>query len=326
MALCRTKGFSLGSRSSRVRFGLTLVELLVALAIIGVLISLLLPAVQYAREAARNTSCKNNLKQLGLALLSYESTHRQFPMAGGAKNYGPHFQLLPHLGEQTFFDRFDQRVSAMDDAAVDIFASAQFSFLQCPTDGANFSSTAVGGVGGFSYPGCASSKPQVDGWDGIFSAPRIGRPQGKVVAPQDVTDGLSNTVAFSEALLGDSTSPKRILWAINEAISEPAQFDVFVWKCANISSMPGREPTPIRGKDFWFGSLPSSVYTHALNPNGESCFCQGAMQFAAASASSSHSGGVNICYADGHLAFASENTDIQIWRESASRSSGNSFP
>src|SRR4051794_29577998 len=67
------------NRPSAPRRGFTLVELLVVIAIIGVLVALLLPAVQAAREAARKTKCKNNLKQLGLALLNYEGTVQCFP-------------------------------------------------------------------------------------------------------------------------------------------------------------------------------------------------------------------------------------------------------
>jgi prepilin-type N-terminal cleavage/methylation domain-containing protein len=304
--------------SCAARSGLTLVELLVVIFIIGVLVSLLIPAVQAARESARSASCKNNLKQLGLALLNYESTNRVFPMAGGANNYGPHFQLLPFLDEQAFYDKFDQNVSAMLASNAGRLNSAQFSIFQCPSDGSDFTSTEFGG-GNFSYPGCTSSGPQKFGLDGIFSLPRRTPPAGQVVRHSDVTDGLANTAAFSEALVGDGNSPKRAFWSLREIMTAPDQFDLFSWKCANVRTEFLAESLPMRGTQWWMGNLPTSMYTHVLNPNGESCFA-GDMQLAAASASSCHNSGVNLCHSDGHIEFISDKIDIQIWRSLASRS------
>ena len=98
------------SLASRRRSGFTLVELLVVIAIIGVLIALLLPAVQQAREAARRNSCTNQLKQLGLALHNYHDTFSAFPYGswGSTSIVSWHVPILPFIEQGALFDRFDQ--------------------------------------------------------------------------------------------------------------------------------------------------------------------------------------------------------------------------
>src|SRR4051812_30971338 len=110
------------SRSSRVRFrAFTLIELLVVIAIIAILIALLLPAVQQAREAARRTQCRNNLKQMGLALHNYHDTYRLFPASyyrdwphnsstnptAGRPGWGWAVMLLPYMDQGPLFNALD---------------------------------------------------------------------------------------------------------------------------------------------------------------------------------------------------------------------------
>src|SRR5687768_6007213 len=101
------------SRFTSRQRGFTLVELLVVIAIIGVLVALLLPAVQAAREAARRTQCSNNLKQIGLAMHNYHDTHKQFPPAYVADSNGTPMHswrvlILPYIEANHIYDRYDQ--------------------------------------------------------------------------------------------------------------------------------------------------------------------------------------------------------------------------
>ena len=130
----------MNDNSTQVR-GFTLVELLVVIAIIGVLIALLLPAVQAAREAARKASCKNNLRQLGLAVLNYESTNGELPPGyeylagdeGNVRGYSWASRILPYLEQRALYDRIDFNKPVFDD--VNIEARIQsIPTLLCPTD------------------------------------------------------------------------------------------------------------------------------------------------------------------------------------------------
>src|SRR5882724_8126652 len=107
------------------RRAFTLVELLVVIAIIGVLVALLLPAVQAAREAARRTQCTNNLKQIGLAVHNYELSFRAFPPAAlypiaslSADTYSVHARILPYLDQNNVFAQVDFNLSATSQQAV----------------------------------------------------------------------------------------------------------------------------------------------------------------------------------------------------------------
>jgi prepilin-type N-terminal cleavage/methylation domain-containing protein len=152
-----------GSYSIRVRDAFTLVELLVVIAIIGVLVALLLPAVQQARESARRISCVNRLKQIGLALQNYEATHKVFPPAyitgntaadgsafgvsfGDEYRNGPNgfawgAMLLPYLEQQGLYDRFDFAAPCWAPVNAAAVQSKVATFL-CPS--------ANGGSNGFS--------------------------------------------------------------------------------------------------------------------------------------------------------------------------------
>ncbi len=209
----------------RSRRGFTLIELLVVIAIIAILIALLLPAVQQAREAARRTQCKNNLKQLGLALHNYESTFTVYPMTT-AQNYQPNTQgfspqarLLPYFDQAVLQNQLDFTQAAFTGPFNNLVPNPQFAAafatplaaLLCPSDPAPTQNTGAGGAiyGGTNYFVSYGSGTGVNydlRWrtDGIVyenSNTRIG----------DITDGSSNTVVMSESVR--STGPDVTLTA-----------------------------------------------------------------------------------------------------------------
>ena len=194
--------------------GFTLIELLVVIAIIAILIALLLPAVQQAREAARRTQCKNNLKQFGLALHNYESTFRVFPMASqqlsASQGFSPQARLLPYFDQANLQGLLDFTKPAFtgpfnalvpNPAFVTAF-STPLNLMLCPSDPAP-SQTA--GNGGFIYGGTnymvsygSSTGTNYDlRWptDGVVY-------ENSSVGFGGITDGASNTVFMSEAIRG----------------------------------------------------------------------------------------------------------------------------
>jgi len=215
----------------RRRSGFTLIELLVVIAIIAILIALLLPAVQQAREAARRTQCKNNLKQFGLALHNYLDVHGRFPIghqfrgawdgvadsAGTAGNGGTGFSwgsaLLPFIDQAPLYNQFDFNVPIANTSIPGSVKNATLAetvipVILCPSDTAP-PRAAVGAAGAIgrqlnaavsSYKGSAGSyNGNQAGWpfnnqdrrNGLFY-------RDSSIQLRDITDGTSNTIAIGE--------------------------------------------------------------------------------------------------------------------------------
>lgn len=184
------------------RSAFTLVELLVVIAIIGILIGMLLPAVQAVREAARRTQCKNNLKQLALAAINYESALERFPP--GVTDNDDNLQdamhsgfvfLLPYLEANAVFDRYDQSLDWKSPGNLALAQSYRPPFLACPS-----SPSEVTQHGGFSAPASdyAFSKGPTaylyNGGTGLGMFDVNSRTRFS-----DIRDGTSTTLMFGEA-------------------------------------------------------------------------------------------------------------------------------
>ncbi len=186
---------------SGLRKGFTLIELLVVIAIIAILIALLLPAVQQAREAARRSSCKNNLKQLGLAFHNYNETHTIFPPASVSSSaIGAFALILPYMEQSALYDKWNFSLPQNDAANASASSTPVIAYF-CPSkprSSLNSSSTAYGDYAVSSGTGHSNSATHSN-WKGMFN-------QNSNTRLRDVTDGTTNTFMAGEKTTKESTA------------------------------------------------------------------------------------------------------------------------
>jgi prepilin-type N-terminal cleavage/methylation domain-containing protein/prepilin-type processing-associated H-X9-DG protein len=218
------------------RRGFTLIELLVVIAIIAVLIALLLPAVQAAREAARRGQCSNNMKQIGLGMHNYHSTHGVFPLGGaptagypGNPPYNPTWGtwsaqalMLGYLEQMPLYNRanFSWAVGMSNGFPINSTVSETIlNLFVCPSDG--MSPVRASGVWGspaslscFQWTGetnnyfaslGTSTNYNTGSWGNVPATTGVFTQGGVAYGVQSITDGTSYTIAFGEALIGDNT-------------------------------------------------------------------------------------------------------------------------
>ncbi len=337
------------------RRGFTLVELLVVIAIIGILVALLLPAVQAAREAARRMSCSNNMKNLALAFHNYHDTYKKFPLytnrlVGATRTcshwegFSAHSLILPFMEQMPLYDQIESRKKSVnvdigwrDPANFDALRRIRIGAFVCPSDG----SKSGADTGNCSYAvseGCAL------GWDGLNARNNgiFGRETGFERGMQDVNDGTSNTILMGEQLLGDHDSGfyrpgdvvrainfpggNNLYWPVTGVLYDAAAVDQYGVLCqagiGNHHSHGGRD---------WMAPMPTqTVFNTVAPPNWRYPSCQpcvgcGWMDSSGAfPARSRHPGGAMHALADGSVTIINDTISGQVYCHLGNRADGQS--
>jgi prepilin-type N-terminal cleavage/methylation domain-containing protein/prepilin-type processing-associated H-X9-DG protein len=337
----------------RRRHGFTLIELLVVIAIIAVLIALLLPAVQAAREAARRSQCTNNLKQIGLALHNYEQSVTILPWGLGPNNWndwGAFPLLLPFMEQVALYNSINfantgNAINTGNNGSTGLpFAGGtgfqnttvfltKVNILLCPSDMDRLSSI----LGHCNYSGNAGSTPDSlhssSSFDGLFGYMNA----NKCVAFRDITDGLSNTAAFSERVKGIGiennlqrdplNNPSSSVFAVAQQNPTGLPQPYFTaCKATSASSALWVGISPVKpdaaGSQWFSGYATFSRYNHIMPPNSNSCAYGTWAGEGAFTASSRHPGGVNVLFADGSTRFVKSTVAPNTWWALGSRAGG----
>ena len=312
----------------------TLVELLVVITIIGLLIALLLPAVQAAREAARRGQCANNLKQLGLGLLNYESIHERLPPGHGfapASAYGTGsgsenvwawpIRLLPFIEQTALADKVNwaenpgvaplsQNTAAVKAAQLPVFlctsdAGANVRFnqnLKCTT---NWGYTSAYRSGRISYAGNygrgqMEAATRVAGVFGFNSSTTIG----------DIRDGTSNTLMLSELLAGHTCTGRGVhsymegpVFMVDYSPNDPTP-DLVRW-CDPADGLPGAQAPCLWTSADWGTLSQINMVLHTSR--------------------SAHPGGVQTTLCDGSVRFVNQTLSLSVWQALSTPAGGESI-
>ncbi len=333
--------------------GFTLIELLVVLGVVSLLLAMLLPAVQSAREAARRAQCQSNLHQIGLALHAYEADYQCFPILNTnvtirtndpevqlhpySGEYSAHSRLLPYLELRPLYDSVNFRAgtiptdiyaASLPEAAnlyeinATVITSRVTTFL-CPSDRGSLTAS---GTNYRCNVGLGPANDTTAEFRDSDNGPFIQCAWNGLARPATVVDGLSHTVAVSERLVGSGQvgypQPSRDVWPMTPG---PVSADQNLQACLT-AARPNVSPTFVLTGKWWFwDGREWTEYTHAQAPNGRVPDClQPAMLgcFGMITARSWHHGGVHALMADGSVRFVSETIQLSVWRALGTRNGG----
>ena len=304
-------------RSQRDAF--TLVELLVVIAIIGILIGLLLPAVQSAREAARCMQCSNNLKQIGLAMHGYHGVYGTLPPAGlgNASSVTWAVRLLPFLEQEAAYQLYDDNVLYWESTNSDLMM-LRFPAYTCPSD---------------------TPRERANGWkkyNYVVNAGNTGYLHSQWTGPLEEYNGVRfGGAPFTRSGLYYHSSTQEDIPPIVASFSQirdGTSNTLMVSECVQGEDL-GTAGLDLRGFVFWHGATTFEVYlspnssqpdvypssswcdTAGTNPDNPPCVApSSASQPENNAARSRHVGGVHVAMCDGSVRFVSDHVALDTWR------------
>lgn len=332
--------------------GMTLIETLVTLSIIGILTTLILPAIQRVRESSRKTECVNRLKQIGVALANHQSNYQNYPSPMPARDFkigtfwasptgmSGYYELLPFLEQAVVYNTINLGVKS-GKAIVNleprspenstVFATRMDNFI-CPSDSHAASIQTSPCSYRFNVGNSFPVNPPPSYKAGAFVPIRPSR-------PDQFTDGLSVTVGFSERLVGSQSSSRffanRDIWGanLNGLIQVNTDQDVLD-VCRSLKTSPSDFMTSF-GKTWMEGGNTNLWYNHVATPNDLSSDCLiGSMnssqpnycESCSVSVRSNHMNGVNCLIMDGSVRFVTNGVVIEIWRALGTRDGNEILP
>lgn len=348
-------------KSRRRTRGFTLIELLVVIAIIAILIALLLPAVQQAREAARRTQCKNNMKQVVLALHNYHDVSHQFPPAGiwnhtclgnpderrcnrsGGRSRNLAWvaswitQLLPYLDQSPLYNKYNFNRSCYNTRYPpnNLLCRTQLPLLKCPSDTNNNSLGSANNdrssrfakgnmAAGYAIDDAYSNGDfnRASGRRASRTIMNIGKQWG--ASFRDFTDGTSNSIAISEILTRSRTTDMAGAWGHGPSVG--ISFNGTGYLCQNTNNpnrYPGCRQVPGPNANALRNEWRDRTpYCSSVNDKRLRCRDGSNSTNIRVTARSYHNGGVHVGLTDGAVRFISDNIDRRTWIELWSIRSG----
>ena len=309
------------------RRGFTLTELLVVIAVIAIIIALLLPAVQLAREAARRTQCMNNLKQMGIAITGFHTAHNRFPAAAmtlgfpndDTEDFIPGImwsgQILPEMEQPNLYRLLDKDIrnqAVLDD--IYRACSTYISAYRCPSTKADVKSAQTlwwhrfPGRVPMSYLACASGIMDVESgpgdWVGTSVSDGVMYRDSRIRVP-DVSDGLSNTILVGETIHVDH-------WGKDHDEKWQVVDHWYIWSPEQLEHSHPRYRAEASEAMGTTGAPPNAM----ANPEKWN-INQKELSF-----SSRHPGGLQVVFGDGHVRFISESIDRGVWSSMGTRADG----